>query len=804
MRITPQKNFLLGILLYITVLSSLMLIYRGWQMSGDEIFTYDSVESLVNRGDIHRTYEFNTVLVPGRGIVIEDGDAPWQSALQEPLMFFLVAPLFWIAQRIPQVGTMHIVWLFNSIVLALTAVSIYVIALRWKYAPMIGFALGIIYALATNMTFYGRLLFREPVMAFFILWAFALAFELQQAWREWRIPYRKIVILGLAFIAAFLTKAVAVFLLPGLVIAALPPLEIMKQRRRFFMIGAGVTVLLMIAGIFIIQSGILGARYDFASFTSARDRFRWKFVWESLLGYQVSFGRSLWLYSPVLAMGIVGAVLWWRDGRWRLVIAPMMGVVLLSLWYGFSLRFDWLGGWGWGPRYLTPLIPVLLLWMLPVFEKLTTRTRQIMFWGVVALSAGVQFLSMAVPLSNFYTDLFAAGKIYDFNLAFSNPTLLEDEWGWMDQMWRWEWSQPHYHLQHLDLAHLDIAWYSASPSWVAPLLAVLALAIALGGIGWYFRKRADRLRWLYIALAGSVIMLVASIITGMLSLRDDPRYIGEWDDVKALVDALNTQVDGSDALFIDRHLYTPLFMNYFKVPALVATLPYAPGENYAGTPAVISDDPVALIGWQALYALNWTADHYEHLWLVASASPFETDKIRPIERYLVDHYFQIEEINTSPRARAIEFLTLDAPQGEPAQQTAFTFGDEVELTGFDLPAGETFTSGDVLPVSLVWGVINAPDFDYNVSLFLMDEQGAVVAQRDGQPQATFGRMSRWEVGQVYRDNYGLRLPTNLPEGTYTLQIVVYNWQTQARLNVTNDTFEPIGDSVLLETIRIQR
>ena len=147
---------------------------------------------------------------------------------------------------------------------------------------------------------------------------------------------------------------------------------------------------------------------------------------------------------------------------------------------------------------------------------------------------------------------------------------------------------------------------------------------------------------------------------------------------------------------------------------------------------------------------------------------------------------------------------LDAPQGEPEQATDFNFDDEIRLSGYTLPLGDTFSAGAVLPVSLMWDVIETPTFDYNVSLYLADEGGTIVAQRDGQPQATFGMMSRWQVGEAYQDNHGLQLPANLPAGTYSLHIVVYNWQTQDRLRVINANDEEYSDSVLLGTISIQR
>ncbi len=802
---TKTQNQLLGFTLFAVVVFSLLLVYRGWAMSGDEIFTYDSVESLVNRGDFYRTYEYNTISAPGRYRPINSDGTPWLRPLQEPMVFFTIAPLFQIGQALDTFGTMHVVWLFNIFVTALISLSIYCIALRWGYTPSSAFIVALLFGIGTNAVFYGRLLFREPVMSFFLLWAFAFAMEIQTAWREWKIPYVKVILLGLMFSGAFLTKAVAIFTLPMLFLVLLPPFEVIKAHKRFFLFMTLYLIAGLIGGIVLIESGILGTRYNFASVTSALSNFELSFVIESLLGYQISFGRSVWFYSPILLAGFIGAYLYWKQGKWRFVLPPVLTILIFSIWYGSSLRFDWLGGWGWGPRYMMPLLPILMLYLLPVIKQLTTRTRQVLFSGLALFSVGVQFLGVSVPLSNFYTDLFANGKIYDFDLAYTNPDLLEAEWGWMDQMWTWEWSQFRYHLDRIDFQNLDIAWYAANPSWLAPIIAFVGLTFSIGTAYWLLNRRLFSRS---VALISGVIIssiILLSVGVGLHTLRDDPRYTAGYEDVVRLIDTLNTTVSSDSAMFVDRHLYTPVFMNYYKTSSLTVTLPYAPGESYSEDgPVIVTENLAEQVSSPVSYALDWSAQQYESLWFVASASPFDSTKIRPIERYLVENYFHVQEITESPQARAIEFLSVSVPIGEPAIRTNFVFDEQVMLTGYDLPLGDTYTAGAHLPISLVWETVNTPTFDYNVALFVIDSAGAVVAQRDNQPIATFGYMSRWEDSVQYRDNHAVQLPDNMPAGQYTLHVVVYNWQTQDRLNALDETGESVGEIVPLGMIDIQR
>lgn len=791
-----KTRLLTGFALFISIFATLMLIYRGLPVSGDEIFIYDSVESFVNRGDFTRTYEYNLVGEPGQHLAPGSDGAPWLRPLHEPLTYLSIAPLFWVGQQLPDTGTMHVVWLFNLFVTASTALSLYFIALRWHYSIRVAICIGVIYAVATNTLFYSRLLFREPLMALFILWAFFFAVEVRQ--QRQKTVWIALLLCAMAFVSAFLVKAMAVFVLPILLFAILPSQSFLVTHRKPVIGLVGVVIVGMVALIALLQTDALGTRYSLDTIANIVDRTDIRFIGESILGYQFSFGRSFWLYSPILLLGLIGAVLWVREGRWRLVAGLPVTMLLFSVWYGMTLSFDWLGGWGWGPRYLVPLIPLFTLWLLPVLVRANSWRRAIGIGGIVLLSTGIQFLGIAVPLSNYYTDLNTNGKIYNFDLARTDPDYLRAEWGWMDAIWTWEWSPLRYHLQRLDLSNLDIAWYDANPSWIAPLLALVTALVAMSFIVWLQRYQKINIGVYVTTIIVLFGLLGMTIMGGFLTLRQDVRYVSDWGDVYTLVQQLNQQVERDDVVFVDRHLYTPIFMNYFKSPALMATLPYAPGEVFNETgPQVISDVLSEQVGYINHYALDWTAARYDRLWLVASTSPFDTTKVRPIERYLVENHFPVREIETSPRARAILFYTGADPTDAPTEETNARFGESIRLNGYTMSGDRTYAPGAMLPLTLFWEVDSPPAMDYNIGIFVLDNAGNTVAQRDSQPQATFGYMTRWTPGNVYPDNHALHL--DLSEGAYEVVLAVYDWRDGSRLSV-----EGGGDTLPLGTINIER
>lgn len=842
-------RFFCGVALFFLLVGVYWLTYRGYPLSQDGIFIYDMTESLVNRGNFNRTYEFSRF----NTLSVESTDDPWAPPVQEPLIAVLLAPLYWIGRSLPGVGTMHVVWLFNGLITALTAISLYAGALLLRYPLRLAWFAGLIYGVSTLAFPYARFLFREPLLALFVLWCFIFAALIQRVWqngtgtsgsgqphlpdpsrlrgegeqvdsrrflksplhlleREFRGEVGShaslqnprlpgyVALLTLTFVAALLTKAVSLAILPALLILLLPA----RLPHRVWLAVVGGLALLVMLWLAADALDLLPWRYSLAYWLGKVRHMAWGFVVESLLGYQISFSRSIWLHSPVLIAGLLGAWMMLKQRQWRQVVSPALLLLIFSILYGMAQRVSWWGSWGWGPRYMLPVIPVLmLLWVLPVMEKYNLTPAIVRMspplhamergWGgkvirfgfllLILLGIILQLLGMAVPLPNYYTDLNRAGLLTEWTT--------EKPWGAYN--WSWQWSPIRYHLERVDFRHLDSAWVYAHPGWIAPLLAVMLITISAVWAWWWRPRPADHeaagmhggapLRLVTIPILCALVMLaLAAIGAGLATLRDDSRYIAEWPDVRELARQLDSQAQRDQVVFIDREQYLPIFMNYFKTPAVVAALPYSPAENYGSGPEVISEDIVERIGFDAYYALTWTAMHHESVWLVASSSPFEAGKIRPVERFLAENYFPVSEIFVSDRARAIRFRMVSVQQVGTAQTTDYAFDHRLKLEGFNLPLGTTYAPGDVVLVTLVWQPLETLPEDYSVGVHIAAADGFPLAQRDGQPQGTFGAMTRWQVGEYYFDHHGIPLPVAIPQGDYQIQVVVYRWQDGTRLS----------------------
>jgi hypothetical protein len=89
--------------------------------------------------------------------------------------------------------------------------------------------------------------------------------------------------------------------------------------------------------------------------------------------------------------------------------------------------------------------------------------------------------------------------------------------------------------------------------------------------------------------------------------------------------------------------------------------------------------------------------------------------------------------------------------------------------------------------------------DYTVFVHLLDEKGAVRAQRDSAPRDGTYPTSSWEQDEIVTDSYSLMLPPDLAPGEYRLAVGMYDWPGLQRLSVYETGRHQPEDQLLLPT-----
>jgi len=175
-------------------------------------------------------------------------------------------------------------------------------------------------------------------------------------------------------------------------------------------------------------------------------------------GLLLSSGRSLFLFSPPLLAGVCGLPAF---ARRRPAETALLAGIALPMLAAYASYANWDGGLCWGPRYLVPLIPLLLL---PAGELLAAGGAAAAFtFFLGACGAFVQVVGTAVDFHRIAHDA-----------GFTRETLFDPAKAPLLDHWRFFTAG-----RHLDWLALRI-WAARGP---AAMLAYLALPVSLLVVG---------------------------------------------------------------------------------------------------------------------------------------------------------------------------------------------------------------------------------------------------------------------------------------------------------------------------------
>jgi hypothetical protein len=127
-------------------------------------------------------------------------------------------------------------------------------------------------------------------------------------------------------------------------------------------------------------------------------------VFHGLNGLILSPGRGLFVYNPVALAGVIGLV---RLGRRDSAVAILFVLLLIPRLLFFANWGSWQGGVTWGPRFLMPVVFLLVVSAVDSLQASKDREvfrtlRVALFAGLVIASAVVSFLSVRVPYEQWW------------------------------------------------------------------------------------------------------------------------------------------------------------------------------------------------------------------------------------------------------------------------------------------------------------------------------------------------------------------------------------------------------------------
>jgi len=781
-------------------------------VSDDELFIFDTTESFAKRASVRLS---------------ETADLAWPGEAQvEPGMPLLAAPVYWLANNFNGIGNAQATLLFNGMVTALTAGLVYLYIRQLGFGAPTALVGGLAFGLSSLAWPYTKTFFREPLH---MATLFATAYSLLR-FRDAAVDRRRSAVgwlaltLGLAILSLF-TKESAVYALPLLLLILVPQLKNLRNARlNWWLIGA-----VCVAGVL----GILGGFWIFDRYFVS-NRFE---VWGRLhqmlnnfnialpgiYGFLFSPGKSIFIFSPPLVLALAAPLLGPREKRWDVswpLILTLVSIVVYALVRGTL----WWGGTNWGPRYMLPMTPFLMLAATPAIDAALQSGKwryKLSLLALLIVGALVQIGGVALKIGNYY-DWIASVK---------------PDGAWTLGLWDPYYSAAlsHWRLLLSGTYKIDFAWLQAlpeGPAWLLPAL-VVPLIVAFAASLVYGLTRLTQTPLKRRVMFGTILtgFLLTGAVTwlGLHSIYYDQRYNGNNDGLHQLLASLQTATAQAPnpVIFLNNRTYFLFMTNYYKGPLEWYTLALNPNEllQPGQTRPLPSSDPDDLISAESTgkrivdVANCFGRSHPEYnpicnerqhttAFLIMEFGPFTPEAIRPLEWWFSRNFFYRGVSEFGPTIRLVEFSTSSqAPAlAQPAAHpTTYRLGDTILLTGWDSdPDDGHIRPGAVLNISTRWQATNPPGVDYKIGTYLISPEGAVVAQDDSFPVNGFWPTITWRAGDVVRHNVALALPTDLQPGFYEVWTLMYSPADNNRLPVQDSTGTTILDHVVLFTVEVTR
>lgn len=243
-----------------------------------------------------------------------------------------------------------------------SVVLIYLIALAYlpaRHAALLATAYG---AGTCVWAISSQALWQQTAELFFLaLGAFFLVRVPTPAWRG--------ALAGLAFSMAAACRPTAAFV--ALLVGAWLAFSDRRALAAF-----ALSALPLAAAVAAFNQYYFGSPFDFGQLAAGARIAQYKTgspelwqtpVWVGAAGLLASPSRGLFVYSPFLAMGIAGAVLAWREERYRPL--RVLTLAVPALWLPAFAWFDWWGGWTFGYRPIVDSVPLLAVLCIPVLAR---------------------------------------------------------------------------------------------------------------------------------------------------------------------------------------------------------------------------------------------------------------------------------------------------------------------------------------------------------------------------------------------------------------------------------------------------
>lgn len=329
--------------------------------------TVPSVEEL--RFHINYTINANKALQSGNNTDPKNLILEPVYTVRSLLLSALGVPFYYLALALHFSPITSVGLLFNSLVISLTAVVIFYISIEVHRSKKTAFLLSLIFSVCSFIWPYNSTFWVQPLQALVLAVSLYLIITVHHYDKSFLCHYtilnashRRFFFSGLAgfFLGlSIFAHPTSIIFLPAFLIYSF--LRVMRHdKKNFVSLVSVLAAMLVLIGIvnYIRFGSLTEFGYGYFSTLATHDG------WVGLLGLLISPGAGLLFYFPLTVLLPLGAKYMYKDKR---ALFFLCVYIIVANWiYVGTLSFgaepiSWSGGVAWGPRYLIPVLPFIMV-----------------------------------------------------------------------------------------------------------------------------------------------------------------------------------------------------------------------------------------------------------------------------------------------------------------------------------------------------------------------------------------------------------------------------------------------------------
>ncbi len=422
---SKEKLFLFGFIFIMLLISS------GGRIAGsDETGFFLETQSLIE----NFSFSIPDTIV-GNGVYGKDGKYYLGAGLSYTIIsipFYVIGKtlneMFSVPQHYQLLVLKAAFSLTNQFLGALIGVLLYLFSLKFNFSKKTALLITLIFLFTTNFYAYTKSSMREPLI---ILCLMAASYYYLAYKNEKKVSYLHYI--GIWQLALIHTKILYLFfcLIFFLYFISLHiqcdkhknfqnKLFSIFKSNEFRKHGIVFIFWLLISVLLYLLQNYLMFGSIFSTFYSKREITFSNPIFSGLYGLLLSSGKSIFLYAPVIIIVFWGIKKFYSSYKKETIL--FLTIVVLHLVI-HAKYYAWAGDGSWGPRYVLPIIPFLILMSGFTIESILTqagRLKKYLFYAICIIGLIIQIGGSAVYFGSYLRYI---GE-FPFQKEFTDPEFL--------------------------------------------------------------------------------------------------------------------------------------------------------------------------------------------------------------------------------------------------------------------------------------------------------------------------------------------------------------------------------------------